>query len=162
MTDSSNAILYFTAKTGYLLPDTVSVDGARYEWNQATGKLELRDPTGPITVTVVGIQDPNARPAFDIQVTMIGVLADVSNPTVIYDNSSATLYFTASNGYYLPATVTVSGAGYQWDQTAGKLVLRDPTGPVTVEVLGVPDSGYIPFEEIDALPIAANEKLGER
>lgn len=162
LTDSSNAILYFTAKTGYLLPDTVSVDGARYEWNQATGKLELRDPTGPITVTVVGIQDPNARPAFDIQVTMIGVLADVSNPTVIYDNSSATLYFTASNGYYLPATVTVSGAGYQWDQTAGKLVLRDPTGPVTVEVLGVPDSGYIPFEEIDALPIAANEKLGER
>ena len=161
LTDSSNAILYFTAKTGYLLPDTVSVDGARYEWNQATGKLELRDPTGPITVTVVGIQDPNARPAFDIQVTMIGVLADVSNPTVIYDNSSATLYFTARNGYYLPATVTVSGAGYQWDQSTGKLVLRDPAGPVTVEVCATPDSGYIPYEEVAVLPVEVDKKLGD-
>ena len=162
ITDGSSATLYFTANSGYSLPASVTVSGAAHQWDQSAGKLELRDPTGPITVTVVGVQDPNARPAFDIQVTVIGALADGNNPAIIYDNSSATLYFTAKSGFYLPATVTVSGAGYQWDQTTGKLVLRDPTGPVTVEVLGVPDSGYIPFEEIDALPVAANEKLGER
>lgn len=161
LTDSSNAILYFTAKTGYILPDTVSVDGARYEWDKSTGKLELREPTGPITVTVVGVQDPNARPAFSIEVFMVGVLADSDNPTVIYDNSSATLYFTPKTGFYLPADVTVSGAGYQWDQSTGRLVLRDPTGPVTVQVLGASNSGPIPYVEMDALPVVANEKFDE-
>lgn len=161
ITDGTSATLYFTANSGYTLPASVTVSGAAHQWNQSTGRLVLADPSGPVTVTVVGVQDPNARPAFDIQVTMIGAFADVDNPTVIYDNSSATLYFTARNGYYLPATVTVSGAGYQWDQTAGKLVLRDPTGPVTVEICATPDSGYVPYEEMEALPVEVDEKLGE-
>lgn len=161
ITDGTSATLYFTANSGYTLPASVSVSGAGHQWNQSTGRLVLIDPTGPVTVTVVGVKDPNARPAFDIQVTTIGALADANNPTVIYDNSSATLYFTAKSGFYLPADVTVSGAGYQWDQSTGKLVLRDPTGPVTVEVRATPDSGYIPFVDMDALPIEADEKLGD-
>jgi hypothetical protein len=139
----------------------VSVSGAGHQWNQSTGKLVLIDPAGPVTVTVVGVQDPDVRPAFDIQVTTIGVVADANNPTVIYDNSSATLYFTAKTGFYLPADVTVSGAGYQWDQSTGRLVLRDPTGPVTVQVLGASNSGPIPYVEMDALPVVANEKFDE-
>ena len=159
LTDGSNAILYFTAAEGYLLPDTVTVVGARYEWDQTTGELELRDPTGAITVTVVGVKDPNVRPAYNIQVLMVGVFADASNPTIIYDGSSATLYFTAKSGYYLPTTVTVSGAQYQWDYLSGKLVLRDPTGPVTVQVQGGSTSGPIPYVVMDALPVVVNEKL---
>ena len=161
ITDGTAATLYYTARFGYSLPDTVTVTGSGYQWDQATGRLVLIDPTGPVTVTVVGVKDPDARPAFDIQVTTIGALADANNPTVIYDNSSATLYFTAKSGFYLPADVTVSGAGYQWDQSTGRLVLRDPTGPVTVEVRATPDSGYVPFVDMDVLPIEADEKLGE-
>lgn len=161
ITDGTSATLYFTANSGYTLPASVTVSGAAHQWNQSTGRLVLADPSGPVTVTVVGVQDPNARPAFDIQVTMIGAFADVDNPTVIYDNSSATLYFTARNGYYLPATVTVSGAGYQWDQSTGRLVLRDPTGPVTVQVLGTSNSGPIPYVEMDALPVEVDKKLGD-
>ena len=71
------------------------------------------------------------------------------------------MYFAAKSGFYLPTDVTVSGAGYQWDQSTGRLVLRDPTGPVTVEVRATPDSGYIPFVDMDALPIEADEKLGD-
>lgn len=161
ITDGSSATLYFTANSGYSLPASVTVSGAAHQWNQSTGRLVLVDPSGPVTVTVVGVQDPNARPAFDIQVTMIGVVADANNPTVIYDNSSATLYFTAKSGFYLPATVTVSGAGYQWDQSTGRLVLRDPTGPVTVQVLGTSNSGPIPYVEMDALPVEVDKKLGD-
>ena len=152
LSDSSNAILYFTAVEGYLLPESVTVTGADHEWDRSTGKLELREPTGPVTVTVIGVEDPNVRPAFDIQVTMLGVNASASNPTVIYDNSSATLYFTAKPNYYLPSSVTVSGAQYQWDHTTGKLVLQNPTGKVTIEILGGATSGPVPYvvdEEMD-------------
>ncbi len=160
LTDGSNAILYFTAVEGYLLPNTVTVVGARYEWDQTTGKLELRDPTGAITVTVVGVADPNYRPSYSITVYGLGVTASSSNPTIIYDGSSATLYFTAKIGYSLPASVTVSGTGYQWTQSAGKLVLRDPTGDVTVRVIGVSgDSEITPITPIEmALPVQAEEK----
>lgn len=161
ITDGSSATLYFTANSGYTLPASVSVSGAGHQWNQSTGKLVLIDPTGHVTVTVVGVQDPNARPAFDIEVIMIGVVADANNPTVIYDNSSATLYFTAKTGFYLPTDVTVSGAQYQWDYLSGKLVLRDPTGHVTVQVLGASSSGPIPYVEMDALPVVADEKFDE-
>ena len=155
LTDGSNAILYFTAVEGYLLPDTVTVVGARYQWDQTTGKLELRDPTGAITVTVVGVTDPNYRPSYSITVYGLGVTASSSNPTIIYDGSSATLYFTAKIGYSLPASVTVSGAGYQWTQSAGKLVLRDPAGDVTVHVIGTSgDSEITPITPIEmALPV---------
>ena len=159
LTDGSNAILYFTAAEGYLLPDTVSVDGARYQWDQPTGKLELRDPAGDITVTVVGVKDPNSRPSYSIQVNVVGVLFSASNPTIIYDGSNAVLYFTAKSGYTLPATVTVSGARYQWTQSTGKLELRDPTGPVTVEVIGVlGNSNLTPMIHAEALPLTVQKE----
>lgn len=143
LTDGSNAILYFTAKAGYNLPADVTVTNARYEWEQATGKLELREPTGAITVTVVGVEDPNYRPSYSITSNVLGVTPSASNPTVIYDGSGATLYFTAKPGYTLPVSVTVSGADYQWTQSTGKLVLRDPTGAVTIRVIGVPNGSEI-------------------
>lgn len=159
ITDGTSATLYFTARSGYSLPASVTVTGAGYQWTQSSGKLELRDPAGDITVTVVGVKDPNSRPSYSIQVNVVGVLFSASNPTIIYDGSNAVLYFTAKSGYTLPATVTVSGAHYQWTQSTGKLELRDPTGPVTVEVIGVlGDSNLTPMILDEALALTVQKE----
>ena len=162
LTDSSKAILYFTAAEGYLLPDTVTVTGADYQWTKSLGKLELREPTGAVTVTVVGVADPDYRQSYKITVNLLGVSSNSTNPTVIYDGSSATLYFTEKIGYSFPASVTVTGAEYQWTQSLGKLVLRDPTGPVTVRVLGVSSGGSDPTPVtpmvMSTLPVQVEEK----
>ena len=61
--DSSNAtsitnietkILKFIANSGYTLPEKVTVTGATYTWNKATGELTLSEVNGDIIVTIVG------------------------------------------------------------------------------------------------------------
>ena len=162
LTDSSKAILYFTAAEGYLLPESVTVTGADYQWDRSTGKLELREPTGNVTVTVVGVADPDYRQSYTITLNLLGASSNSGNPTIIYDDSSATLYFTARLGYSLPSSVSVTGAEYEWNQSSGKLVLRNPTGPVLVRVIGVTSGGSDPTPVVPmamgALPAQAEEK----
>ena len=162
LTDSSKAILYFTAAEGYLLPESVTVTGAYHQWDRSTGKLELREPTGNITVTVVGVADPDYRQSYTITLNLLGASSNSGNPTIIYDGSSATLYFTAKLGYSLPSSVTVTGADCQWTQSLGKLVLRDPTGPVLVRLIGVTSGGSDPTPVVpmvmSALPAQVEEK----
>ena len=162
LTDSSKAILYFTAAEGYLLPESVTVTGADHQWDRSTGKLELREPTGNVTVTIVGVADPDYRQSYTITLNLLGASSNSGNPTIIYDDSSATLYFTARLGYSLPSSVTVTGAEYEWMQSLGKLVLRNPTGPVLVRVIGVTSGGSDPTPVVpmvmSALPAQAEEK----
>ena len=44
--------LVFTANSGYALPSTVTVSGATYSWAQATGRLNLSNPTANVTITI--------------------------------------------------------------------------------------------------------------
>lgn len=50
-----------------------------------------------------------------------------SGNIVIGSGESATVTFTASAGYKLPATVTVIGASHTWNQNTGVLTLSNPT-----------------------------------
>ena len=62
----------------------------------------------------------------------------------------------------LPSSVSVTGAEYEWMQLLGKLVLRNPTGPVLVRVIGVTSGGSDPTPVVpmvmSALPAQAEEK----
>ena len=51
-------VLKFTANSGYVLPDSVTVVGATSVWDKTTGTLTLSKVTGDVTVTIIGEEMP--------------------------------------------------------------------------------------------------------
>lgn len=49
-------ILSYTAASGYMLPDTVTVTGATGVWNKDAGTLTLSNPTANVTFTIAGVE----------------------------------------------------------------------------------------------------------
>lgn len=127
--------------TGWTLPTEISVSGVDAEywtWNQATGTVTISHPQGNVTVTVDAV-----REVYNINTTLVHALAGTSNPTTIGYGLSATLTFTFPTGYEAPASVDVTGATQNWTSGTGTLVLSNPTGNVTVKVVGVAASTTI-------------------
>ncbi len=127
--------------TGWTLPTEISVSGVDAEywtWNQATGTVTISHPQGNVTVTVDAV-----REVYNITTTLEHALAGTSNPTTIGYGLSATLTFTFPTGYEAPASVEVTGATPNWTSGTGTLVLSNPTGNVTVKVVGVATSTTI-------------------
>jgi len=50
--EGDSATLYFQANAGYSLPTSIYVSGAEYDWNWSVGELILRNPTGPVYVSI--------------------------------------------------------------------------------------------------------------
>jgi hypothetical protein len=63
-----------------------------------------------------------------------------SGASTIVEDGTAAVTITANSGYDLPDTITVSGASYTWDKSTGTVVLSNPTGNVTVTVVGVKEA----------------------
>lgn len=121
------------ANTNYALPSSVTVTGATISsYNSSTGALVLSNPTGAVKVTCVATQT-----VFSITANLTNCTADSTNPTTINKSGSATLIFTANSGYALPASVTVSGATYTWEQSTGMLDLSNPTANVSITITAV-------------------------
>ena len=135
MTKGGNIYLYFAGNTAYDLPDTVTVTGARADWDKATGKLLLRNPTGDITVSVTGV--PVTTTEYTITANLTNLTAAEDNPTTVSSGGTAELLFTAPDGYVLPDTVTVAGAMQEWTKSEGKLTISNPTDDVVVTASGV-------------------------
>lgn len=74
---------------------------------------------------------------YTITTALSHVTADSTNPTTIKENDSATLIFTAASGYKLPATVTVSGCTYTWEQSTGMLDISNPTSNVAISISAI-------------------------
>lgn len=118
------------ADTNYALPSSITVTGATLgSYNSSTGAVVLRNPTGMVTVKCVATQS-----VFNITTSLTGCKADSTNPKTINKGGTASLIFTANEGYQLPASVTVSGATYTWEQSTGKLVLSNPTANVSITI----------------------------
>lgn len=85
-----------------------------------------------------------AEPAdvFEIINALTNVTADGENPSTIAANDSVTLIYTANSGYTLPASVTVTGATYTWEQSTGVLDISNPTQNVTITIAGVKSVSY--------------------
>jgi len=54
ITSAESPTLTFTANENYSLPDNITVVGASYTWNKATGVLVLSDAIGDVSVNIVG------------------------------------------------------------------------------------------------------------
>ena len=72
---------------------------------------------------------------YSILAILSHVTQNVTNPTTIIQNGSATLKFAAMAGYELPSDVIVAGCTKNsWDKTTGTLVISNPTDNVSVTV----------------------------
>lgn len=97
ITEGGTATLTATADGGYSLPDAVTVTGASYSWNSATGVLTLSAPTGAVSVTVTAVKEaePEPIPLFDRNGNRIQIRdrlwvkssAGMIHPAHIYDKS---------------------------------------------------------------------------
>lgn len=137
ITKGQTQVLRFNTVTGYNYPDNITVTGAgSSSWKKSTGTLTLVGGTGNISVNIAG-----SPQAYKITTNLTNVKAVGGNPTVIYRDSSATLKFTASDGYELPVNIPkVTNIGSQtWDRITGTLKLFNPTADVTVTLSGVID-----------------------
>ena len=54
--EEGTASVTISANSGYELPDTITVSGASYTWDQSTGTVVLSNPTSDVTVTVVAVE----------------------------------------------------------------------------------------------------------
>ena len=89
---------------------------------------------------------------YPITTALTNVVATTSNPTTITEGLSASLAFTASSGYELPDSVTVSGATYNWDKSSGTLTLSNPTNNVGISITAV--EVVLPY--INQIPISTD------
>ena len=129
----STATVTLTANKGYELPETVTVSGASYTYNQKTGVISLSNPTGPVTNTATCIIE-----TYTITNNITGGTA--SGDKTIQRGSTAIVTITPSSGYELPSSITVSGATYTYSSFTGVVSLSNATGNVTISATCVATS----------------------
>ena len=74
---------------------------------------------------------------YTITPTLTNVTGAANNPTTIQQNGTATLTFTAADGYTLPEIVQCPAATATWTQATGTLVLTNPVDNVEFTIAGV-------------------------
>ena len=123
--------------TGYKIPSSVvaaNVTGATFSsYNSNTGDVSFTNVTSAVTISVVC----PALSTFTISVTKTG--CTFTGSTSIQEKDGVVeLSFTASEGYALPNSVTVSNATQSWSTAnagaTGTLNLSNATGNVSVTV----------------------------
>ena len=103
-----------------------------------SGKSILGSGDVPLTEEDVGI---GAIPELDVhrlfrteyQITATVANGVATGPASVWTRETATLEIEPDDGYWLPASVAVTGADASYDVTTGVLVLSNPTGAVTVD-----------------------------
>lgn len=135
-----DTILTFNKVTGYTLPETIVITGVAglgtgYIWTVASdgqsAQLKILKALGDITVKVEGVVE-----TYSITTNLTHATKE-SGPSTIAYGASATLVFAFPTGYEAPTDVTVTGATKSWTAGTATLVLSNPTGPVTVTLVGV-------------------------
>jgi len=119
----STATITITPSTNYKLPTSITVSGATYTYNSTSGVVSLSNPTGNVTITCT------------CEIITYSISTSVSNcsasgATSINAGGTAKVTLTASAGYNLPSSVSVSGASYSYSN--GVVTLSNPTGNVSI------------------------------
>ena len=83
----------------YMLPSTIEVEGAEYEWNVTTGALNIASIVGPVSITISGV------PSYSL-------IFKNSNETVVKEIKVAD--GTTDFGYTIVETPTVTPEGYEF------------------------------------------------
>lgn len=120
------ATVTITADTGYSLPREITVTGASYVYNRNTGVITLSNPTDDVAIAVV---------CTEIHIYTITVNVENGTyqaPETITEGTSVNVTISPNTDYFLPSTITVTGAGYTYNNTTGVIVLSNPTDNVVI------------------------------
>lgn len=133
----STITLQYATASGYEFPTSVTITGADSDWKPVTGILTITNPTGPVTITIAGVLSTAT-----VTYNLTHCTAASTNPATIAIGGSADLKFTATSGYELSATPTVTGATLtSWDypnaddRTTMVAGIENVTGNVTISVV---------------------------
>ena len=121
----SSVTVELSAEEGYALPETVTVTGASYEYDQAAGTLTLSNPTDNVEIEVVCVPI-----IWDITSSITN--GSASGDTTIATGGTASVTLSAAAGYYLNYEILVTGASYTYNSTTGVVSLSSPTGNVAI------------------------------
>ena len=127
-----------TASSGYTVPakTAVTVTNATLSTYVAAtsskATMTISNPTGDVTIKADAIKD-----VFNIVNHLTNVTANGDNPSTIAANDSVTLTYTANTGYTLPDSITVTGATYTYNKSAGTVNVSNPTNDVSITIAGI-------------------------
>lgn len=127
----------------YVLPSTVSVEGASCDYDSSTGIISLYGATGDVTVSVTceyvdpnegnGDVDPNEN-----EYTNFNIVVYVDNGTysgasqMTNADTDVAVSILPESGYTYPADVTVTGAIGTYDSSTGIVLLNAASEDVTI------------------------------
>lgn len=83
--------------------------------------------------SIITVNEPIGTDVFGITNNLTNCTAN--GAATIVGNGTTTITIIADSGFELPDTITVSGASYTYDKTAGTIVLSNPTSNITVTVI---------------------------
>lgn len=126
--EGESASVTLTANSEYKLPTTITVTGASYNYDSSTGVVTLTNLTGNVTIT-----------AECIEISAYTITTNVKNGSStgdvkIVNGSTATISLAADENYSLPAVITVTGADYEYNKSAGTITLSNATNNVEITV----------------------------
>lgn len=125
--ENGSVDITITPSIGYKLPTNVSVTGATYTYS--AGVISLSNPTDDVVISAT------CPAATSYSITVTESHCSHTGASSIYEESTATLTFTADSGYELPSSITVTGATVQsYTKATGVLILENPTASATMTV----------------------------
>lgn len=107
----------------------MTVTGATSSYNETAGVVTLSNPTGNVSITATC---PALPTIYSVTTTVTN--GTYTGATSINENGNATVTISASAGYRLPDSVTVTGAEYSYNSSTGIISLTSPTDDVSVVV----------------------------
>lgn len=128
ITEGSTASVTIAPNASWLLPNTVTVVGATYSYDSTTGVISLSNPTGNVAITAACVE------IITYNISTSVTYGSYSGDTQITNVGTATVTIIPSSEYYLPDTITVTSASYDYNKTTGVITLSDAIGNVSITV----------------------------
>lgn len=133
--------------SGYQLPYAISVTmngralkAGEYSYDNVSGKIEVTNVNGPITIWAVGIKED----CFEVVLNLANLTSDPASFEPQAKDSKIELTLKPSSGYELPSGFTVkmgdatlaAGTDYAYDRSTGKFTLEKITGTLVITATG--------------------------
>ena len=133
--------------SGYHLPYAISVimngrqlHADEYTYDRSTGKIEVKNVTGPLSISVKGVQEGY----FEVVLNLANLTSSPASFEPQTKDTKIELTLKPSSGYELPGSVTVkmgnaalaAGTDYAYDRSTGKFTLERITGTLVITANG--------------------------
>ena len=145
--------------SGYKLPYAIKVlmgskeiSAGQYTYDNATGAIEIRDVTAPVTIIAEAVQEGY----YEVVLTLSHLVSSPASFEPVAEGEPVALTLSAASGYELPASIQVTmggtaltaGTDYTYNATTGAFKLESITGTLVITANGK----LIPTPDPDPTP----------